>query len=77
LHREKIELLNRQAEQFTQLSKGIIKAEVTRNINIDLIQEQLIQSLTGTRISKDKIELVCEQIRRNEQPLETWNMKHE
>jgi chromosome segregation protein len=74
LHREKIELLNRQAEQFTQLSKGIIKAEVTRNINIDLIQEQLIQSLTGTRISKDKIELVCEQIRRNEQPLETWKL---
>jgi chromosome segregation protein len=72
LHQEKIDLLNAQAVQFTDLSKGIIKAEVTRSINIDSIQGLLIQSFTGTRISKDKIESVCNEISVSESPLDSW-----
>lgn len=74
LHQEKIDLLNAQAEQFTELSKGIIKAEVTKSINIESIQELLIQSFTGTRISKDKIESICNEITESESPLDSWKI---
>ncbi len=72
LHQEKIDLLNAQAEQFTILSKGIIKAEVTKSINIRTIQELLIQSFTGTRISRDKVESICREITESESPLDSW-----
>ncbi len=74
LHQEKIDLLNAQAIQFTELSKGIIKAEVTKSINIDSIQELLIESFTGTRINKDKIESICNEITTSESPLDTWKI---
>lgn len=72
LHQQKIDLLNIQASNFTTLSKGIIKAEVTRSINIEEIQELIINSFTGTRISKDKIDSLCVKIKESESPLESW-----
>lgn len=72
LHQSKIDLLNTQASNFTSLSKGIIKAEVTRSINIDTIQELIVTSFAGTRISKDKIDNICQKISESESPLESW-----
>jgi len=72
LHQNKIDLLNTQASNFTTLSQGIIKAEVTRSINIEEIQELIINSFTGTRISKDKIDNLCSKIKDSESPLESW-----
>ncbi|HET8860834.1 TrlF family AAA-like ATPase [Marivirga sp.] len=72
LHQNKIDLLNSQASNFTTLSKGIIKAEVTRSINIEEIQETIINSFTGTRISKEKIDNLCNKIKESESPLESW-----
>jgi chromosome segregation protein len=72
LHQQKINLLNTQASNFTTLSKGIIKAEVTRSINIEEIQQLLVNSFTGTRISKDKIDSLCAKIKESESPLESW-----
>lgn len=72
LHQNKIDLLNAQASNFTTLSKGIIKAEVTRSINIEEIQELIVNSFTGTRISKDKIDNLCGKIKDSESPLESW-----
>lgn len=72
LHQSKIDLLNAQASNFTTLSKGIIKAEVTRSINIERIQELIVTSFTGTRISKDKIDSICLRISESESPLESW-----
>ena len=71
LHQEKIDLLNAQAEKFTELSKGIIKAEITKSINIESIQELIIQSFTGTRISRDKIERICNKITESDSPLDS------
>lgn len=72
LHQQKIDLLNIQASNFTTLSKGIIKAEVTRSINIGEIQDLIINSFTGTRISKEKIDSLCVKIKESESPLESW-----
>ncbi len=74
LHQNKIDLLNTQASNFTTLSQGIIKAEVTRSINIEEIQELIVNSLTGTRISKDKIDNLCNKIKDSESPLESWKI---
>ncbi|QTY27067.1 TrlF family AAA-like ATPase [Flavobacterium sp. CS20] len=74
LHQNKIDLLNTQASNFTILSQGIIKAEVTRSINIEEIQELIVNSFTGTRISKDKIDNLCKKIKDSESPLESWKM---
>jgi len=74
LHQSKIDLLNTQASNFTTLSQGIIKTEVTRSINIEEIQELIINSLTGTRISKDKIDNLCSKIKYSESPLESWKI---
>jgi chromosome segregation protein len=71
-HRNKVDLLDNQATQFTKLSNGIIKAEVTKNISIEIIREQLTNSFTGSRINRDKIDSICEQITQSENPLETW-----
>ncbi len=74
LHQNKIDLLNTQASNFTTLSKGIIKAEVTRSINIEEIQEIIMNSFIGTRISKDKIDNLCNKIKDSESPLESWKI---
>ncbi|MGC9352753.1 MAG: TrlF family AAA-like ATPase [Mariniphaga sp.] len=74
LHQNKIDLLNTQASIFTTLSQGIIKAEVTRSINIEEIQELIITSFTGTRISKDKIDNLCNKIKDSGSPLESWKI---
>ncbi|MCK4297579.1 MAG: AAA family ATPase [Candidatus Marinimicrobia bacterium] len=71
-HRSKISLLDEQAQHFTNLSQGIIKADVTRNINISQIREELLLSFTRTRISRDKIQKICDNIIESESPLETW-----
>ena len=71
-HRNKVDLLDNQATEFTKLSNGIIKAEVTKNISIEVIREQLVNSFTGSRINRDKIDAICEQITQSENPLETW-----
>ncbi|MEQ8422164.1 MAG: hypothetical protein RIB64_19310 [Arenibacter algicola] len=71
-HRNKVDLLDNQATQFTKLSNGIIKALVTKNISIEIIREQLINSFIGSRINRDKIDSICEQITQSENPLETW-----
>lgn len=74
LHQEKINLLNTQAENFTILSKGIIKAEVTKSINISVIQELIVSSFSGTRISREKIENICTEITESESPLDSWKL---
>ena len=51
LHSDKVELLNSQAIEFIQLSKNLIKAEVTKNINMLSFKTQLkgIQRNTNQR----------------------------
>ena len=74
LHQSKIELLNAQASNFTDLSQGIIKAEITRSINIGEIKELVTNSFSGTRINKEKIDNFCDSIKDSESPLDTWKI---
>jgi len=73
LHQKKIDLLNEQSVNFSQLSKGLIKAEVNKCIDVRQIKSQLTNAFSGTRIREERIQALCDCIIASENPLETWN----
>ena len=68
-HSRKVTLLNEQAVQFTQLSKNLIKAEITKNIDLLPFKNQIKQLFEGTRIREDRMEAIIEKIRQSGEPL--------
>ncbi|MEQ9008902.1 MAG: hypothetical protein RLP12_13520, partial [Ekhidna sp.] len=72
LHTKKIKLLNEQAENFSELSNGLIRAEVTKNLDLKDFTDELTSVFAGTRISKDKINSIVEIIQDAENPLDTF-----
>ena len=56
LHQSKIDLLNTQSQIFTDLSKGIIKAEVAKSIDLKQIINQTSNSFKGARIQDAKMQ---------------------
>jgi len=72
LHQRKIDLLNEQAQKFSTLSKGLIKAEITKSIDIRQIRNQIISAFQGTRINESKVQSLCDYILTSENPLNRW-----
>lgn len=72
LHQQKIELLNEQSQKFSQLSKGLIKAEITKSIDIKQIKSDITSAFQGTRINENKIQTLCDIIITSDKPLEHW-----
>ncbi len=72
LHQRKVDLLNEQSQQFSELSKGLIKAEVTKSIDIRQIKNQITSAFQGTRINEVKIQSLCDSIVAIDNPLNSW-----
>lgn len=72
LHQRKINILNEQSLRFSELSKGLIKAEITKSIDIYQIKNQITSAFQGSRIQETKIQSLCDSILANENPLQTW-----
>lgn len=72
LHQRKVDLLNEQSQQFSQLSKGLIRAEVTKSIDIRQIKNQITSAFQGTRINEVKIQSLCDCILSIDNPLNNW-----
>ena len=72
LHQKKVDLLNEQSQNFSQLSKGLIKADITKSIDIRQIKNQITSAFQGTRIQENKIQSLCESILSGESPLQNW-----
>ena len=72
LHQNKVSLLNEQSEKFSELSMGLIQAEVTKSIDIEKIKSQLTNAFQGTRINETKVQSLCNCIFENENPLNIW-----
>lgn len=68
-HLEKVTTLNVQATKFTELSDGLIKAEVTKNINLQAFKDKFRSILEGTRIREDRIDALLEHIKINQDPI--------
>lgn len=69
LHEEKIKLLNKQAIEFTKLSKDLIKAEVEKNIDLSTFKNNLKSVLEGTRIREDRIDALMKKIMGSDNPM--------
>lgn len=71
-HVEKVALLNEQAVKFTELSKNLIKAEVTKSINLQPFKLQLKNIFEGTRIREERIDSVVELIKQSADPVKEY-----
>lgn len=71
-HSEKIQLLNEQALKFTELSKNLIKAEITKSINLQPLKFQLKNIFEGTRIREERIDALVEDIKQAENPIKEY-----
>lgn len=71
-HVEKVALLNEQAVKFTELSKNLIKAEVTKSINLQPFKLQLKNIFEGTRIREERIDSVVELIKQSTDPVKEY-----
>jgi len=71
-HTEKISLLNGQAIKFTELSKNLIKAEVTKSINLQPLKSQLKNIFEGTRIREERIDSIVETIKQALDPIKEY-----
>lgn len=71
-HTEKIQLLNEQAVKFTELSKNLIKAEVTKSINLQPLKLQLKNIFEGTRIREERIDAIVEDIKQAENSIKQY-----
>jgi len=71
-HNEKIQLLNEQAARFTDLSKNLIKAEVTKSINLQPLKLQLKSIFEGTRIREERIDAILDHIKSSGNPIKEY-----
>ncbi|MEZ4816902.1 MAG: AAA family ATPase [Flavobacteriaceae bacterium] len=71
-HKEKVLLLNEQASKFTELSKNLIKAEVTKSINLLPFKTQLKGIFEGTRIREERIDAIIESIKESVDPVQEY-----
>ena len=71
-HLEKIKLLNEQATKFTELSKNLIKAEVTKSIDLQPFKAQLKNIFEGTRIREERIDAIIEHIKLSQNPIQEY-----
>ncbi|MCX8483223.1 MAG: AAA family ATPase, partial [Crocinitomicaceae bacterium] len=71
-HTEKVTLLNEQAVKFTELSKNLIKAEVTKSINLQPFKTQLKNIFEGTRIREERIDSVVDIIKKSANPIKEY-----
>jgi type III restriction enzyme len=73
LHTKKINVLDSQCKQFSSLSNGLIKAEITKSLDVDLLKQNFKTALAGMNIKEDKIDTLCRCILGALNPLSTWN----
>lgn len=73
LHAERVGELKKQCVQFTALSDGLIKAEITNSLNTDAITQRLKQAFAGMNIKEDKIEKIGRCLLKASDPFAEWN----
>ncbi|MDR1026336.1 MAG: AAA family ATPase [Lactobacillus sp.] len=74
LHKKKALLLNNQTQNFSSLSKGLIKVEVLKNIDKEQIKVLISGLFQGTRTTAEKIQALCDTVYNADEPLDTWNL---
>ena len=71
-HLDKIELLKTQAHKFSSLSNKLIRAEVTKNINLQNFKSILKTIFEGSRIREERIDSIITHIIESNDPLNEY-----
>jgi chromosome segregation protein len=74
LHARKVAAVEKQCDQFTALSGGMIKAETKGNLDVAGLTEKLKTAFAGMNISKDKIANICDLLLRSKTPFTEWGV---
>ncbi|MDO8513384.1 MAG: AAA family ATPase [bacterium] len=72
-HTDKITALGKQCMQFTSLSNGLIKAEITNSLDIGSLMQRFKIAFNGLNIKEEKIEKICQCLVTATDPLAKWN----
>lgn len=73
LHTRKIAALEKQCKEFTSLSNGLIKAELTNGLDTDRLTQKLKVAFAGMNIQEGKIDNICQCIINSTDTLAEWN----
>jgi len=74
LHSRKIAALAKQCKEFTTLSNGLIRAELTNGLDTDRLTQKLKVAFAGMNIREDKIEKICQCLVNTTDTLAEWNI---
>ncbi len=73
LHAQKIKALEKQCAEFTALSGGLIKAEITSSLDTDVLTQKLKTAFSGMNIKEEKLEKICQCLLKAADPIAEWN----
>jgi len=73
LHLQKIQKLNEQCQQFSALSKELIKADIQKSLDTESLKHQLKTAFAGLNIKEHKIDDLCQCVLNAIDPIATWN----
>lgn len=73
LHTRKITALEKQCKEFTSLSNGLIKAELTNGLDIERLTQKLKVAFAGMNIKEDKIDKICQCLINSTDTITEWN----
>lgn len=73
LHGRKVAALEKQCDQFTALSGGLIKAEIKSSLDVVGLTNKLKTAFAGMNIKEDKIDKICQLLVKSSDPFTDWN----
>jgi chromosome segregation protein len=73
LHTENIAALNAQCQEFSNLSKGLIAADVKRSLDLDSLKATLKNAFSKLNVKESKIEEICNCLLKAEDTIGVWN----
>lgn len=73
LHEQASDLVEKQCAELTALSKGLIRARLLRGHSVDRIDEELRNTLRGTKVRNDRYEGLWQRVKGSAEPLAEWN----
>jgi chromosome segregation protein len=74
LHARKVAALEKQCDQFTSLSGGGIKAEIKGSLDVAGLTQKLKVAFAGMNIKEDKIDNICQLLKKSDDPFTAWNI---
>lgn len=74
LHAQKLQILDKQCEQFSGLSNGTIKADIKGSLDVDSLKQQFKTAFASMNIKEQKIDELCGCVLRASDPVAAWNL---